>query len=242
MARFNYGNTTIDYTLYLNPLSEDITISVEWLEGVSVEAPESISNDKLNKILNKKAPWIIKKWSQLNEIIDIPTPKEFVSGEKFPYLGRHYRLRVIKESNNKDVSLSFYQGRFIAKAPIELDNNERHSYMYQAFKQWYISNGQHKVEERLKLYSPKMEFYPLKVILKEQKMRWGTCTKEGAIYLNWKIVMAPMNVLDYILVHELAHLKYYNHSKEFWQLVHSILPDYKQSKEWLRINGPKLTL
>ena len=73
-------------------------------------------------------------------------------------------------------------------------------------------------------------------------MRWGSCTPDGNIYLNWQILMAPMSIVDYVLVHELAHLKYLDHSPEYWRFVRSILPDYEQRKEWLRINGPTLLL
>lgn len=80
------------------------------------------------------------------------------------------------------------------------------------------------------------------VQLKEQRMRWGSCTSEGNIYLNWRIIMSPMSIIDYVLVHELAHLRYMNHSNDYWNFVRSILPDYEQRKDWLRVNGPTLTL
>lgn len=83
---------------------------------------------------------------------------------------------------------------------------------------------------------------PSKLMVKEQKFRWGTCTPRGAIYLNWKLFLAPMRVVDYVIVHELAHLRYVDHSKHVWNLVRSILPDYEERKEWLRVNGPTLTI
>lgn len=119
---------------------------------------------------------------------------------------------------------------------------ERKNELKQLFKEWYIHHGHKKVEERLDIYCPKMEVQPSNIVIKEQHKRWGSCTKEGAIYLNWQIMMAPMPVVDYVLVHELAHLKHMDHSTEYWRFVRSILPDYEQRKEWLRINGPTLNL
>jgi predicted metal-dependent hydrolase len=119
---------------------------------------------------------------------------------------------------------------------------EKRNDLGQLFKEWYITQGNKRVVERLKTLCPKMELEPSKVVFKEQQKRWGTCTKEGAIYLNWRIIMAPMSVIDYVLVHELAHIKYPDHSSDYWRFVRSILPDYEHRKEWLRINGPRLTL
>lgn len=83
---------------------------------------------------------------------------------------------------------------------------------------------------------------PTKLQLKDQKMRWGSCAANHSIYINWRIMMTPMKVIEYVFVHEMGHLKYPNHSAHFWQFVRSILPDYDERKEWLRINGPLLTL
>ncbi|KDE46095.1 SprT family zinc-dependent metalloprotease [Geobacillus sp. CAMR5420] len=242
MPSFQYGTTTIEYTLKYVPNKNDVTISVEWLDGVKVVAPENIERDHLHAILYKKAPWILEKWYKFNEIADPPAPKEFISGEKFPYLGRNYRLKLHKKEDIEQASLTFHQGRFIANVPIYLTESERKRELYQLFKEWYIRHGEMKLQERLKVHCPKMGVAPTKLKLKEQKMRWGTCTNEGVIYLNWRIMMAPMPIIDYLLVHELAHIKYPNHSDDFWRFVKSVITDYEQRKEWLRVNGPTLTL
>ncbi|QQK80724.1 M48 family metallopeptidase [Salicibibacter cibi] len=243
MPSFNYGNTTIDYSLHYQAHKKDVSIAVEWLDGVQVTAPSDISTEKLHDILRKKAPWMIEKWYEFNEITVPACPKEFVSGEKFPYLGRQYRLKVYKESDRSRADLAFQKGQFLAYIPETSTNNEKNDQLYALFKNWYIRYGQRKVNARAKLYIQKLNVSPpANLTLKEQQLRWGSCTKEGAIYLNWKIVMAPVSVLDYVIVHELSHLKYADHSKNFWNTVHSILPDYEKRKEWLRVNGPTLHL
>ncbi|MGJ7034249.1 M48 family metallopeptidase [Anoxybacillus eryuanensis] len=239
MPSFQYGKTTIDYTIEYKPKKRDVTITVEWLEGVKVIAPQEIDDSLLQSILYKRAPWMIDKWRALNEIANPPAPKEFVSGEKFAYLGRNYRLKVYK---CEKPTLIFKQGKFLATIPPHFTEEERISFFQRAFKQWYIHHGEIKLQERLNVYGPKIGVMPTKIKLKEQKMRWGTCTNDGAIYLNWKIMMAPMPIIDYLLVHELAHIKYPNHSNDFWHFVKSVMSDYEQRKEWLRVNGPTLTL
>ena len=94
--------------------------------------------------------------------------------------------------------------------------------------------------ERVELYSPRAGNEPPGVIAKNQLKRWGSCTKDGNLNLNWKIIMAPMSVVDYVVDHELVHLGVQDHSREFWQKMRVVLPDYERRKEWLRIHGPTL--
>lgn len=242
MPSLVYGTTSIDYTIEYQENKTDISVTVEWLDGVNVRAPEGISEETLQQVLYKKAPWILRKWNEFSEINgDVPV-KEFVSGEKFSYLGRQYRLKVFKREEAAKASLLYSQGKFMAEVPARFSSEETKEALRELFKAWYVKNGEKKLKERIELYGPKMLVTPSKSALKEQKMRWGTCTPAQAIYLNWRLVMAPMAILDYVLVHELAHIKHPNHSTEFWRFVASILPDYEQRKEWLRINGPLLNL
>lgn len=242
MYNFQYGTTSFSYSLEFQEKSKDVAISVGLGEGIRVSAPIGIELTQLDKILYKKAPWIIKKKAALEEIEVPAAPKEFISGEKFSYLGRNYRLKVHRYYNIKNTTLNFKQGRFIAEVPASMADSEKETNLKLSFKDWYTLHGSKKVEERLQIYCPKMQLEPSDVVIKEQQKRWGTCTSDGTIYLNWRIMMAPMQIIDYVLVHELAHLKHQNHSPEYWRFVRSILPDYEHRKEWLRINGPTLIL
>jgi predicted metal-dependent hydrolase len=242
MQSFRYGTTTIDFSIEYIKDKKDVSLSVCLAEGVKVIAPEGIDLSQLDTILHKKAPWILKKKYELEEVADSPAPKEYVSGEKFAYIGRQYRLKVNKVEKLDKPNLAFKQGRFLAEIPSNITNEDKRIELSQLFKEWYITQGRKKIEERTRIYCPKMEVEPSKVVFKEQHKRWGTCTPEGAIYLNWRIMMAPMGVVDYVLVHELAHLKHQDHSNDYWRFVRSIIPDYEQRKEWLRINGPSLTI
>jgi predicted metal-dependent hydrolase len=242
MPVFQFGTTTIPYSIDYRPNKKGVVISLGWQEGMKVIAPKQISQTQIEEILAKKASWIIEKYKEISKIAPPPAPKEFVSGEKFSWLGRSYRLKVHKVDGLKKSTLTFRQGKFIAQIPKELSDEERKQQLSLRFKEWYCTQGLNKIQERLQLYCPKMGVQPTKVVLKEQKRRWGTCTSKGAIYLNWRLLMAPLSIVDYVLVHELAHLKHFNHSKAFWHFVQTILPDYEERKEWLKINGPTLTL
>ena len=242
MPTFQYGTTAIEYDIEYVDDKKDVSIIVEWMEGIRLIAPKSINDEQIQEIIQKKAPTILQKLQEVNKITESPLPKEFISGEKFTYLGRNYRLKVYKEDGLQKVKLTFARGRFIATVPDKLDDDKKRLQLIELFKTWYLEHGKVKIQSRLKLYCAKMGVIPNDVQLKEQRMRWGTCTPEGNIYLNWRIIMSPISIIDYVLVHELAHLRYMNHSNDYWNFVRSTLPDYEQRKEWLRVNGPTLTL
>ena len=124
MQSYRYGTTTIDYSVEYIKDKKDVSISVCIAEGVKLVAPEGLDYEKIQSIIHKKAPWILKKKYELEEVADAPPPKEFISGEKFPYLGRHYRLKVHR-SDIKKPTLQFKHGRFIAEIPQNLPEAER---------------------------------------------------------------------------------------------------------------------
>jgi predicted metal-dependent hydrolase len=242
MPTFQFGNTIIDYDIKHSPNRKDITIAVDWVDGVSIIAPQETEQSHIELAIQKKAKWIISKLADFSEIKMLSSHREFISGEKIAYLGRNYRLKVKKDEYVSDASVMFRNGRFYAVVPTAFDNSLRHMRFYELFKEWYITHGLVKIQKRIKFYSSRMDCYPSKVVIKEQQARWGSCTKNKTININWKILMAPMRIVDYVVVHELAHIQHTDHSNAFWSKVESILPDYEERKEWLRINGPTLDL
>lgn len=242
MPSIQYGTTTIDYQIIYKENKKDISILIEYQIGVTVVAPPHTNIEQIAAIIKKKAPAIHKQLRKLAEIKSEESSRQFKSGEKIPYLGRQYRLKVIKDDSLTDCSLHFYQGRFTAFVPTTFTDNDRIQSLNHLFKQWYITMGTKKLKQRLKLYENKLDLSPNQLTVKDQEKSWGTCTPSGNIYINWRIFTAPMRYVDYILVHELCHLKYMDHSDDFWHLISSLLPDYEDRKEWLRIHGPNLKL
>jgi len=238
MHTLKYGTTSINYILYTEN-RRDLKISVTLVNGVEVYAPESLHETKLHELLLNKAPWITGKIKELNQVEISTKKKEFVSGEKLPYLGRNYRLKVHRE-HIAQARLSFYQGRFIANVPNNWHQYQIQETLEEQLIRWYRKQGVKKLQERVTYYQSLLHVHPTSVHLRTQHKRWGTCTPGGDIYINWRLVMAPMKVLDYVIVHELAHLIVQDHSAEFWKIVKSVLPDYELRKEWLRINGMTL--
>jgi len=241
LQHIKYGTTVIEYKLIRKPNKKDISITVDLHEGVQVIAPESVSQERLDEIMYQKAPWILKKQYAFREMEDEAAPLEFLSGEKIRYLGRAYRLKVTKKNSDQPLLL-FKNGRFLATLPSGYSQEQQTEELKRLCIDWYKAQGTSKLKERLKHYSKLTELTPSSVVLKDQEKRWGSCTKKGELLINWRIMMAPLRIVDYVLVHEMAHLKVPDHSEAFWSYLRSIMPDYEERKEWLRINGPRLTL
>ena len=242
MPTFTYGTTNIKYTVQQRPSKRDCTITVDWQSGVSVTAPEGVDTDRIDAVLKRKAAWILRRLEEFREIKPLSTRREFVSGEKFPYLGRQYRLKVTAESGADDVVLAFNNSRFLATVPVASTPEWRAQRLQSAFQHWYVTHGHAKVAQRMRLYAPRLGLELTKIVVKDQRARWGSCTKGGAINVNWRVLMAPMRIVDYVIVHELSHMIHADHSSEFWTTVQSVMPDYDERKEWLRIHGATLEL
>lgn len=126
------------------------------MEGIRLIAPTGITIKQIEDIVRKKAPTIFQKLKEVNEITEPPFPKEFVSGEKFAYLGRNYRLKVYRAEVLQKVQLNFVRGKFIATVPVGIDEKEKRQQLLDLFKTWYLEHGKAKVQSRLKLYCAKM--------------------------------------------------------------------------------------
>ncbi|HLS09880.1 SprT family zinc-dependent metalloprotease [Lentibacillus sp.] len=238
MPTLTYGKTDIHYILYREQRS-DLKISVTLINGVEVFAPENLDVDKLHDHLKKKAPWILNKINAFKQVKTSIQRKEFVSGEKLPYLGRQYRLKVCREPVST-AAIRFYRGRFIATVPKNWPQEKVDKALEQQLVEWYRHRGTIKLKEKANHFQSLLDVRPKSINIRSQYKRWGSCTPDGDIYINWRLIMAPSNVFEYVIVHELAHLLVRDHSTAFWKIVKSILPDYKKRKEWLRIHGMTL--
>src|SRR6056297_1128014 len=241
MGTVKIGSKVIDYEVVRTD-RKSLGINIEPKKGIIVRSPNQITDDKIKEIVKGKGGWILEKLDELAKIKPEPLPKEFLSGEKLPYIGKRYRLKMKekKEVNNTEVRL--FQGKFIIEVPLDLKEDKKRDIIREEFIKWYRKHAKEKILERVEKYKDKLGVEPNNVKIKKQKKRWGSCSSKGNININWKIIMAPMSVIDYIVVHELAHLKYDNHSNDFWQLVETIMPNYEDRAEWLKIHGPELTL
>jgi predicted metal-dependent hydrolase len=242
MPILHFGKTDITYSLTQKSNKKHISIVVEWQKGVHVTAPNTLSASEIHEIVTKKAPWIVQKQREIAKIEPAPPAKEFISGEKLPYLGKQYRLKVIRSKEQGESHFSFRQGKFYAVIPDDLPVSKQAEKLRPLFLKWCLQHAQVKFRDRLDRYAERLGLSYRSLSFKVRKTKWGSCSSQGDIIIHPNIIFAPLAIIDYVLVHELAHIKHFNHSKDFWNYVGLILPDYKKRKEWLKKNGPTLTV
>lgn len=199
---------------------------------VKLIVPEDLSTQKIDELLESKRYWIYSKKAEWEDLNSSKVNRQFRSGQGFLYLGSSYRLEIT-EKTDKDLKL--YRGRFYLKKSKFYEADE-------LFKAFYKEKGLKKIQERIELYKRQMGVNPKNIRMMELKNRWASCSDEGNLNFHWKCALAPITIIDYIVVHELAHLSYKDHSNEFWNAVDKVIPDYLKRKKWLRDKGASLDI
>ena len=203
---------------------------------LQVRVPEHLGDERVAAILKQKRPWIRTKVAELKRLLPHRS-KELVSGESFPYLGRHYRLKI-QEGHQVGVCLS----GGILKATIRPSEQgeQRQARIQQYLQTWYRSRALERLHEKTNRYAKQIGVSPTGVSVRNFKSRWGSCDKQGQVVFNWNIIKAPHAIADYVVVHELCHLIHPNHSREFWQLVARHDAAYSEHRRWLKQRGDGL--
>lgn len=203
---------------------------------VSLIVPETLPQEKIEEVLEAKRLWIYRGLADWRERNAARVNREFVNGEGFLYLGRSYRLRWVDEQKEP---LLLKDGRFMLRRPAEgkpaFDPTE-------VFKEFYRTKGRERIRQRVALYEPRLGVTSKAMRIMELGHRWASCSADGVLNFHWKSMMAPLKVLDYIVVHELAHLVHPRHTADFWNSVDRILPDYRERRDWLRDNGAAMEI
>ena len=204
-----------------------------------VSVPTLLSQKKIALLVRDKSDWIRRRFRLNHEMRERFRPKQSVDGEAFPYLGRNYRLKLI-EGKLEPARLS--RGRLVVQIP-PLDSGElRTAHIVEQLTDWYQKQALNHLTEKTEYFAESIGVTPAEIRVKSYKSRWGSCHVDGRIFYNWRIIMAPHAVVDYLVVHELCHLIHHNHSQVFWQQVESSMPDYRAARAWLKENGPGLKL
>lgn len=216
-------NYKIDYLLTVNPRAKHIRISIGF-DGMKVTTPKGINIDFVERFIHSKEKWIIEHCIKHKEEIN----------HQLYYEGNEISYNIAK--GLKENSIELKNNILNINLIKDLDPEEIHSII----KGWYIKKATESFNKSIKVYSQLIGVKFNRICLREQKTRWGSCSSKGNLNFNWKLIMAPSFVLDYIVVHELCHLIHMNHSKSFWCEVERFMPSYKVAEQWLKLNSGKL--
>lgn len=206
-----------------------LNISVERDRSIIVRAPHYLTAEKIDKVVQSKKKWIKEKLNHTQKYPLIAENKEFVSGETLMYLGRNYQLLIVDEEID---GVEFDQRFKISKSNQPKAN--------ELFKKWYLKQALKKIEPLAEKYAKSLGVKYNEFKTSEMRYRWGSCTPANNIIFNWRIIKAPMYVLEYLVAHELVHLIESNHTPRFWNILSIQVPNYERAKNWLKKNGQLL--
>lgn len=187
--------------------------------------------------MREKARWIVQRARRTS---DLPRPpeREFVSGETVLYLGRSYRLRVVEARQVQPARLD--RGWLVVTTSHASEHVERPGYVRARLVAWYRAHAEVRIIERVAHWSQKLHLQPRAVLLRDPECRWGSCDASGTLRFSWRIIQAPLALIDYVVVHELLHLQHRDHTPAFWAAIGRVLSDYEMSRMRLRTLGATL--
>ncbi len=201
---------------------------------VIIRTPVHTSAKDIEEFFDRSTEWIARKRAEQQSIQRVCKQKIFVTGEEFLFLGQSYPLRY-GETNGKTPYLSFSADGF--SLPSNHAAKARH-----LFIAWYKRMAWEKITERVAELSGRLKIVPREMRLMTARVQWGSCSPDNRLTFNWKLVMAAEIFIDYVVAHELLHIREKNHSRRFWGALESFMPDYRQRKAWLDENGHLLTI
>lgn len=205
-------------------------LTVERDGALVVTIPTDCPSERVEQFIRNKQPWIYARLTE-KELLRRPAAREpeFVNGEGFYYLGRKYQLRLVS-AESQPQPLRLKQGRFDLR-------RDALAGAHQHFIDWYMTHGQPWIKERIALYSGRLGVTPTAIVVRDLGYRWGSCSAGGALNFHWRAVCLPARIIEYIVVHELVHLREPHHGPEFWQRVKRAMPDYDERRQWLAEQG-----
>lgn len=211
-------------------------------DKIEVVAPPMVAEHRLHEFVNEKQQWIVQTKAKMAEKTPPPNlppaPQAYTQGTAIPYQGRHYPLTITPHTL-KRVRIDFAD-TFTAYMPETLPPDAYGAAIRPALSRWLQKQTLAQVEQVTRLHSPRRQLIPRSIIVKTQRSRWGSCGIHNDININWLLIMAPPEVLEYVVVHELCHIQIRDHSARFWALVAEHLPDYRQHRGWLKRQGGEL--
>jgi predicted metal-dependent hydrolase len=192
-----------------------------------VRAPRRASSSAIQRVLEENHHWITVKRQQVLAEVQLNPPKNFTDGEEFLFMGERYPLVFIDEA--------FSRLKFDRQTGFMIPEAKRDK-AAELLEKWYRKQARQIIVECVEYFAEEfnLEYHGLSITGAQK--RWGSCSMKKTLNFSWRLIMAPLNVVDYVVVHELAHLKQMNHSKLFWLEVEKMLPDYRERRRWLRKN------
>ena len=214
-----------------------MSISIDLYGKIEVQAPKGTSEESVLQSVEEKWDWIQQKLKEMQDRSHGPKKKVYDHGESFLYLGNEYPIHVSQDITIKQDYVLFEEDRLqiIVK---QLEDEK----IKQALKRFYYQQCKSLVERSIQSYQSNFKIKPSSIRISDNNSNWGTCDFKQQLTFNWKLAMAPQQVIDYVVVHEMCHMVHLNHDRSFWRLVGKIMPNYKEQENWLALSSWKMTV
>lgn len=214
-----------------------IGITIDGYGNIVVLAPKKNPDNRILQVLEGNWDSIHTKVQEMKKRMDGPEEKVYENNESFLYLGKAYPIQLVQDI-------------MITQERVELENEILHIYVKhldkekikQLMKRYYYQKCKAFVEERVSFYQSNFKTKPRSIRITDSKTNWGTCDSNFQLTFNWRLAMAPLEVIDYVVVHEMCHMVHLNHDRSFWRLVGKLMPDYKEKEKWLALSSWKMTV
>ena len=221
----------LTYTVIRSAKRKKVTITVERDRSIVIHVPSNMTDEAVRAVVGRKHQWLYAKLRHPQKYKDKPAPpgKEVVNGESALFLGTEYKIEITETSSR---TIEFDQG-FLVPTACELGRQ-------QVLKDWYVAQAEEIIIPRVQQCAHELGVKFTTACVVDNRYRWGSCTLNDKVTFNWRLVKAPMFVIDYVIVHELAHLIESNHTPRFWSIIRAKIPFMTKAKAWLKENGQTL--
>jgi predicted metal-dependent hydrolase len=231
-----FSGETISYNLVYKKRTT-IGIYIDLYGNVEVQAPKGTSEEHVHQILEGKWELIQQRTKEMKDRSVGHIEKVYDQGGSFLYLGNSYPILISQDTNITKDHVVFEEDKL--HVYIKQQEDEK---IKQALKRFYFQQCKALVEKRIQFYQSNFKLKPRSIRISDSKTTWGTCDSMRQLTFNWKLSMAPLDVIDYVVVHEMCHMVHMNHDRSFWRLVGKILPDYEERENWLKLSSWKMVV
>ena len=232
--RITINGQTVPYTIKRSTRAKYVRLEVRPEAGLTVVIPHSYKISQVPGLLESKGNWVLDKLAKCGQVQSLYMERELKNGDTVPYLGRNLEV-VVKQQDHRNVD-----GVRLERNRLLVTMGSPGSRLNLLLEQWYRMQAVKMITERANKLSAELGLSFNRLTIRGQKTRWGSCSHKGNLSFNWKLIMAPEPVIDYVVIHELAHLKELNHTNGFWKLVAEHCPRWREHKKWLKDHQTEL--
>ncbi|MBI5629897.1 MAG: M48 family metallopeptidase [Elusimicrobia bacterium] len=236
-----YRRQRIEFKVLVTQRSKTMALKVHRNGVAEVRAPKFMTRAQVRQFVSRRSSWIVERQCYFRELKRRHPGKELKNGESFSVLGRNLRLKL-ERRQGLEVPYCQVEDRRLKVVVDGQEGDALRAAMSSAVRSWYSALTERKASAVVRKHARALAVKPGKLRIGDQAMRWASCSKSGDIRLNWRLSMMPIPVLEYVIVHELCHLKTHDHSARFWRILKSVLPDFERRRQWLRREGPGVAI